>query len=335
MVWLKFSACVVIILFSGTRLARYGDAIAERTGLGRIWIGLVVIAIVTSIPELVTSISAVTLVKSPDLAMGNVLGSCTFNLTLFVLADLMYRPAPVLNQISSRHLLSVILGIVMLGLVALGMLLGGLTLPLPGKISVLSVVIVVFYLAGIWWIYRSARRHQTQAVEVTLTRVKGLSRKTIYLRFALAAVAIIGGAIWLSFVGYELSTTYGWHSGFVGSLFVAVTTSLPELAVTVAAVRLSALDMAAANIFGSNMFDLVIIGAADFAYRHGSIFSSISSIHLMTIASAVAMNAIVIAALKLRPKHEKYVFRRWYNAPLVAIYVIGMTAVYQGYTLPI
>jgi cation:H+ antiporter len=334
-VWLKFAACVVVILFSGTRLAQYGDAIAERTGLGRIWIGLVAIAIVTSIPELVTSISAVTLVKSPDLAVGNVLGSCTFNLTLLALADWMYRPAPVLSQISSRHLLSIILGIVMLGLVASGMLLGGLTPPLPGKINVVSVVIVVFYLAGIWWIYRSTRRHQTQVVKATLTGEKELSRKTIYLRFALAAAAIIGGAIWLSLVGNEISATYGWHSSFVGSLFVAITTSLPELVVTVAAVHLSALDMAAANIFGSNMFDLVIISAADFAYRRGPIFSAISSIHLVTIASAVAMNAIVIAALRLRPKHEKHILRRWYNAPLVAVYVIGMIAVYQNYILPI
>jgi cation:H+ antiporter len=334
-VWLKFAACVVVILFSGTRLAQYGDAIAERTGLGRVWIGLVALAIVTSIPELVTSISAVTLVKSPDLAVGNVLGSCTFNLTLLALADVMYRPAPVLSQISSRHLLSIILGIVMLGLVASGMLLRGLTPPLPGKINAVSVVIVVFYLAGIWWIYRSARRHQTQAVEATLTGEKELSRKTIYLRFALAAAAIIGGAIWLSLVGNEISETYGWHSSFVGSLFVAVTTSLPELVVTVAAVRLSALDMAAANIFGSNMFDLVIISAADFAYRRSPIFAAISSIHLMTIASAVAMNAIVIAALRLRPKHEKHSFRRWYDAPLVAVYVISMIAVYRGYLLPI
>jgi cation:H+ antiporter len=335
MVWLKFAACVVIVLFSGTRLARYGDAIAEKTGLGRIWIGLVAIAIVTSIPELVTSVSAVTLINDPDLAVGNVLGSCTFNLTLFALADSMYRPAPVLNQISSRHLLSIILGIVMLGLVASGMLLEGLALPLSSNVNVLSVAIVVFYLGGIWWIYRSTRHHQTQATAVTLTGGKELSRKTIYLRFALAAAAIIGGAIWLSLVGNEISATYGWQSSFVGSLFVAVTTSLPELVVTVAAVRLSALDMAAANILGSNMFDLVIISATDFAYRKGPLFSSISNIHIMTVASAIAMNVIVIAALKLRPKRDKHFSSRWYDAPLVAIYVAGMIAVYQGYTLPI
>jgi len=334
-VWLKFAACVVIIFFSGTRLAQYGDAIAQRTGLGRIWIGLIAIAIVTSIPELVTSISAVTLVNSPDLATGNVLGSCTFNLTLFALADLMYRQAPVLNKISPRHLSSIILGMVMLGLVAAGMLVEDSALPLSSNVSVVSVVIVVFYLTGIWWIYRSARHHQTQVVEVMLPGEKELSRRTVYLRFALAAAAIIGSAVWLSFVGNEISATYGWHGGFVGSLFVAVTTSLPELVVTMAAVRLSALDMAAANIFGSNMFNLVIISAADFAYRRGPIFSSISSIHLMTIASAVAMNVIVIAALSLRPKHEKHIFGRWYDAPLVAIYVIGMIAIYQGYMFPI
>ena len=94
-------------------------------------------------------------------------------------------------------------------------------------------------------------------------------------------------------------------------------------------------NQAAANILGSNMFDLVIISATDFAYRKGPLFSSISNIHIMTVASAIAMNVIVIAALKLRPKRDKHFSSRWYDAPLVAIYVAGMIAVYQGYTLPI
>ena len=59
MVWLKFLLCVVIILFAGTKLARYGDAIAEKTGLGRIWLDLVLIITVTTMPELVTGVPSV------------------------------------------------------------------------------------------------------------------------------------------------------------------------------------------------------------------------------------------------------------------------------------
>ena len=87
MVWLKFILCLVIILFAGTKAARYADIVAEKTGLGRIWIGLVLLAFITSIPELTTGISAVALVKVPDLAMGTLMGSCLFNLLILALLD--------------------------------------------------------------------------------------------------------------------------------------------------------------------------------------------------------------------------------------------------------
>ena len=128
MVWLKFAACLAIILFAGTKLAQYGDAIAEKTGLGRIWIGLLLLAAITSMPELVTGVSAAALVKIPDLAVGNLLGSCLFNLVILAVMDIMYRPAPVLSQASPRHLISGSIGILLASLVA-GGIWGGMVFP--------------------------------------------------------------------------------------------------------------------------------------------------------------------------------------------------------------
>ena len=92
MVWFKFFLSVAIILFAGTKLARYGDAIAEKTGLGRMWIGLVLLAAITTMPELVTGVSSAALVGLPDLALGTLFGSCLFNLTILALLDILYRP---------------------------------------------------------------------------------------------------------------------------------------------------------------------------------------------------------------------------------------------------
>ena len=93
LVWLKFVLCLAIILFAGAKLARYGDAIAEKTGLGRIWIGLILLAVITSMPELVTSVSSVVLVNSPDLALGTLLGSC-FLISLSWLCWISFTPIP-------------------------------------------------------------------------------------------------------------------------------------------------------------------------------------------------------------------------------------------------
>ncbi|HAS27894.1 MAG TPA: cation transporter, partial [Dehalococcoidia bacterium] len=111
MIWLKLLLCCLIILFAGTKLARYGDAISERTGLGRMWIGLILIGLVTSMPEMVTGISSAAFVGQPDLALGNFWGSCIFNLSILAVLDIFYRKEPVLTAAGNRYILPAFLGI--------------------------------------------------------------------------------------------------------------------------------------------------------------------------------------------------------------------------------
>ncbi len=80
MVWVKFIFCILAIFFSGRKIARYGDVIAEKTGLGGVWIGLILLALITSLPELFNGVSAVIIVDAPDLTVGNLLGANAFNL---------------------------------------------------------------------------------------------------------------------------------------------------------------------------------------------------------------------------------------------------------------
>lgn len=333
MVWLKFTLCLVIILFAGTRLARYGDAIAEKTGLGRIWIGLVLLAVITSVPELVTGVSAVALVKLPDLALGNpadlavgdLLGSCIFNLAILALLDILYRPAPVLSQASSRHMMSASIGILLTAVVAGGLLAWGRFPGLDlGWVGIPSIIIPILYLAGIWWIFRSERAHRPPSIPTVSLRYKELPTRTVYFRFALATVAVIGAGIWLSFIGGEIVGTYGWHASFVGSLFLAITTSVPELVVTIAALRLGAIDMAVADILGSNMFNIAIITPVDIFYRRGPVLSLVSGAHVTTAVVAIVMSLLVIVGLRLRQKRKTFGFISWHAVALIGLYIFGI-----------
>ena len=114
MVWLKFLLCIILVLFAGTKATRYADVIAEKTGLGRVWIGLLFLGMVTSMPELITGVSSVTLLGEagiPDLGLGTLLGSCIFNLSILAVLDVLYRDGPVLNQASMRQIASAGIGI--------------------------------------------------------------------------------------------------------------------------------------------------------------------------------------------------------------------------------
>lgn len=303
-----------------------GDAIAERTGLGRIWIGLILLAIITSIPEVVTSISSVTILNLPDLSVGNIMGSCMFNLTLFALADLIYRPEPFLKQLSPGHGLSVWFGIILSGIVALGIIYPGELYAFTfGRVSLPSIFIISVYVLGIYLIFRYNSRSQP--------RIEAIGHQTghkVYLKFGLAATVIVASAVWLSFIGDEITNAYGLHSGFVGTLFVAVTTSLPELAVTISAVRLGAMDMVAANVLGSNLFDIAIISLADFAYTRDSIFHSVSGVHLVSVICMVAMNLVIITGLRFRPKRKAFYIMSWHSVALIGIYIFAITGNYMN-----
>jgi len=85
LLWIEFIICVLLILYSCTKLAKYGDIIAENTGLGRTWGGVVVMTVVTSLPEFATGIGSFTYADVPDIAVGDIWGSCVFNLLILAL----------------------------------------------------------------------------------------------------------------------------------------------------------------------------------------------------------------------------------------------------------
>ena len=147
--------------------------------------------------------------------------------------------------------------------------------------------------------------------------------KTVYFRFTLAALAVIGAGIWVAFVGDDIAAATGWDTSFVGSLFLAISTSMPELVVTIAALRLGATDMAIADILGSNMFNITIIFAADIFYTKGSILSSVSHSHLITVAMVITATILVIIGLRFRRQRKLFRFSGWYSPPLIALYILG------------
>jgi len=89
--WLSLLFCLAVIGYAGYYLSRYGDIIAEKTGMSASWAGLILLATATSLPELITGISAVTIANAPDIAVGDVLGSTVFNLAILVILDALYK----------------------------------------------------------------------------------------------------------------------------------------------------------------------------------------------------------------------------------------------------
>ena len=331
MVWFEFAICLAVILFAGTRLARYGDVIAEKTGLGRIWIGVVLIAFITTIPELVTSVSSVVFVHSPDLALGTLLGSCCFNLAILALLDILHPRTPVLSMASPRHIVAGGWGAMLIAIAAAGILAGPrfsfLTL---GWVGVPTIVILILYLAGMWWIFRRERGQQLDTAATDPNQYDKFTLRSVGIRFALAAAAVIAAGIWLSFIGDEIGRTTGWGSTFVGSMLLAISTSAPELVVAITALRIGAVDLAVADVLGANMLDIAMIVPVDLAQGQGFVLSSVSSGQLIVASIAVVMTLLVIAGLRFRRSRKVFRVVSWYTPLLIGLYVFGAYALFNS-----
>ena len=103
MLYLYFSLCALLIVFAGWYLSVYADIIAEKTKLGRGFIGLILLSAVTSLPELITSISAIVVRQAPDLSLGNVLRSNMFNVFIIAFLEILIIRKPCLFSISKEN----------------------------------------------------------------------------------------------------------------------------------------------------------------------------------------------------------------------------------------
>jgi len=319
LVWVNFILCILIILFAGRAVAKYGDIIARKTGFGGLWIGLVLLAIVTSLPELFTGISAVTIVKAPDLTIGDLLGANTFNLLNLALLDIACQQGSLFRMISPRLRVIALFSIALVFITGLSIFISSHFSPMGiGWIGLYTPVIIILYLLFARVIFRSEQNVSKEAE----SDYGGMLLKRVYLYFGIAAAFIIGAGIWLALIGNEIANTYEWASqSFVGSLFLAFTTSLPEITVSFAAMRLGALDMAAANMIASNLFNMTIVSIDDLFYLQGPVLAAVSEKHVITALVVIGMTGLFILGLKLRPK--KFFRLSWINVTMIALFLVG------------
>jgi cation:H+ antiporter len=323
MIWIQFLLTALVIVFAGVRLARYGDVLGEKTGLGRSWIGVVLLAATTSLPELFTGFGATALAPLPDIAVGDVLGSCMFNLLILSFMDAI-QPEPLSARAHQSHALSIGFGTVLIGIAGIS-LAGGSRLPSLGWIGVYSPVLIAVYFVTMRVIFtheqnRRAREVQEVAEEL---QYQNISRRTAAIHYAVAAVLVVAAALWLPRLGAELARQTGLGEAFVGSLFIAITTSLPEIVVSLAAVRIGAIDLGVANVLGSNLFNLLILGLDDVWYRQGPLLADVASSHSVAILAIVVMNGLFLTGLTYRVMTKRWAVA-WDTAAMAAVYVVAV-----------
>jgi len=328
LVVVPFVLASAVILFSGVRLARYGDVIATRTGLGGTWMGLVVMAAVTSLPELITGASAIVIVDVPEVAAGDAIGSCMFNLLILALLDFRH-PGPLSASMHQGHVLAAGFGMVQLGLAALAVAAGPHA-PAVGWVALHSLIFLLVYGFATRLIFSYERRRLLElASEIGgEPDATAMTLRAAIIRYVAAATLLVAAAAYLPASAEQLAELTGLGQSFVGSLFVAAATSLPEIVVSTAAFRMGAVDMAAANLFGSNIFNIAVLGVDDLLYTRGALLAGISPVHLVSLLAALVMTAITVIGLTYRAQRKRFRLS-WDSIAIVSVYVIGITLLWR------
>ncbi len=272
MVWLEFAVASIVVVLAAVKLAEYGDAISERTGLGGMFIGTLLMAGATSLPELLTTVNSLDQ-DVPNLAAGNLFGSNMFNMFLLAVLDLMNQQARILRLVAMRHALTASLATLLIGTATFFVLADVDTH--VGWIGLGSLLLMALYLIGVWLIRRgSLPASGTAPVEVE-PGLPPLWRALV--GFSLATAVLVVVAPWLVRTSVHLADITGVGTGFVGTALLGMVTSLPELVAALAAARIGAYDLAVGNLFGSNVFNMFVLGLTDVFYVEGLFLQEIDA----------------------------------------------------------
>lgn len=322
MVIFKFIICAILIYLAGSRLSKYGDIIAEKSGLGHAWIGLVLLAAVTSLPELFNGISAVAFVGIPDLAVGNIVGACLINMAVIGVLALYQqykKQENIFLTLGRANKVILSFGMILTAIFILGAIWARTIFDITFfGVGIYSILIFVIYFIAQRIIFISEKNREREGEELQHEKVSG---NTIYLKFSFFAAVVIACGIWLPYIGEEIASTFSMGESFVGVLFLGIATTLPEMVVSVTALKYSP-AMSIGNLLGSNLFNLSLLFIDDIFYQSGSLFKVIAFNHLLIGLFLFASFLILFVGLRSKINNKLI------SIGLIASYIIGIGVIY-------
>lgn len=313
---IRRKAMLILILFCliagmmicfARRLTASGERLGDVLGMEASWVGALLLASITSLPELIVGISSVFL-GNHSMAVSNIFGSNIFNVFIIFLVDIfILRKFIFMSRIDGgegRKLSK--LSLILIGLFLVGYLMKDLNL--LGQ-SPFILGIILLYLRFIRSEGGQGGRERRPSSEIV-----GPLKS-----FLLDSAGVVVLGIALSKVADTLSITpiMGWVLGqsIVGGLLLAVSTSLPELIVSIESVRRGGFQQAMGNILGSNLFNLGTLFILDI-FSRGSLFNYLGDFNMTLPLMDIAMQGLFIAGICFR--------RREASLLMGAIYAISL-----------
>lgn len=304
-----FCALAGGVWFAGSRLTLLADELSDRLKLAKSMVGLLFLALATSLPEVATTLSAA-IEQNAELVLSNLFGGIALQTAILALADAWARGAITNYPRKANHALEATLLVMLLGYCMVATLIGE-PVQILG-IGLGSIGVGAAYCAAVWLLRTYDEANDWVPVDLPDTQVEDLphlprlsaessDRKLmIWAGACCAAILVLG--ILLVWNAETLAMQSGLGTSFVGVTFLAGATSLPELTTTITAVRVGSYTMAISNIFGSNLIMIVLVLPADMLYRQGAILRDASATVSLAIGFGLVVTSVYLVGLIVRRK---------------------------------
>lgn len=248
-----------LTVFLSFRLSYYADLLNKTTNISGVFIGGILLAGITSLPELVTCLSSIFL-NNPYLAIGDILGSNFFNIAMMCFFDILFIKTMFYNYTKNRYYLIYVL--LILNYLIMYLFMGGtfnLEIFNIGLPSFIIIITYIFYL-------KNAKEEETKKEVIT-------TKEHVLLKFFLVGLFMVIVSILLTLVVNLIAgKNPNVASSFIGAILLGITTSMPEVTTFIALVKMKSFDLALSDIIGSNLFNLLILAVGDIFLKNKEIY---------------------------------------------------------------
>lgn len=303
-IWFPYSISLVLLVFVSNKLGEYVDAMDKKTKLSGAFLGGVLLAAVTGLPELITSITAA-IIGQPEMTLGNILGSDVFDVAIIGFLMVLFCTRITKKTISRGNVI-ICSAILLVAVLILLCSIFDWSIIIPGvNINILTPIILVLYFVTLLFTREKSEKvvdaasseegvaKQSEVVEESedgvINKTVALPLKTIIIRFILLAIVLVGVSVAMTFMVDIIADMYSLQRGLAGAIFLGVATSLPEIVSTFSLVRLRNFDAGYGNIMGSCLFNFGVIAIADIFYFAGTVFITNTASMILSICLVAAV----------------------------------------------
>lgn len=324
---LLYFALAAIVVFLSIKLSNYVDLLDKKTKLSGALLGGILLAAVTSLPELFTSLTGTIGLGNNQLVLGNIMGSDFFDIIIFGVVYLLFFKKFTEGKVGKQHYYSIVFTLIMVAVVTVAAFIFDKQGWLLDKFNPMSILIILIYVIYVW---KTPKTEEKEEKEPDTTK---LTVKQIWILFIICSILLIAASIFVTLVtGKVISEDegFGFGSTFGGSLFLGVATSLPEVTATIALCKKKNFDAAYGDIFGSCVFNLIILAIADiFSFRAGAgLFVINNDSFMLIIGTLFALLISYLSILQIRSAKFK---NNWKNRILLYVFAILLIGSYVAY----